>query len=333
MKYLAFKPGSTEYLTTMQSIVDKHIDQSPRPRVSSCRLTKQLRIPTSSTSTLNLLSHITAWWMGEDEESSTAPSLPPVDRTVQLFQTEIEALAPFGDMSNGDKSKIRVALTFPGWLTESQELCQIVEAAERMFGQVFVAVHPSAVYTALGYQFCQTPFDAYDCQEPGRLVTIDVEWDGLLSVTLSKTPIYNWAPFKAISAVSEHMNDSETVEWIDSVISSERPDMVAITGPGARRPHLQRLIECSEARPLIVNHQSSIPVDRVTAMGAAQFAKDSLERQSDGCWELLECIDIRQEADRIAGTFNPPENPSSWSLVSDRNQHVGVDVGPFWDPF
>lgn len=320
MEYIGSNSASIMYTNTMQSVIDRYIGQSPQYRKSTC--TKPQPRESSSLSSIfqNVLHYFTTWRKGGGLRLAADPLSTPVHPNVQLFREEIENLAPFVHMTSKQRSELWVALTFPGWLTDTEELCQIADAAQGIFRGIFVAEHSSAAYTAMGYELCRTPDDAFNCQGPGRITTVDIQNNHLTSITLSKTPILSWMQLEAISAVSQGMNKSAMVKWVESFVSNKRSDLVMITGPGARDQHLLHLIEHSQIGRLAIN-QSSIATDKVAVMGAAQFAKDTLERRFTGCWELPDCLDIRREADRIAGKFDPPSKPSVWSLLDGPRLH------------
>lgn len=325
VEYIGSNSASMKYTSTMRSVMDRYVGQPPQRRVSSCRM-PQPREPMLPSSYFQNVFHYFITWQRSWSQQLAADSFPTsVHPNAYLFRKEIEALAPFVHMSSEQRSRLSVALVFPGWLTETEELCQIVDAAARTFDQVFVADHPSAVYTAMGYELCRTPDSQFDCEGPHRITTVDIQSNDLVSTTLSKMPMYHWVPLEATSVVSKGMNNTEMGNLIDSFISTHRPDLVMITGLGAHSHRLQHFIERSQTGPLIED-QSLIPAEKVAVMGAAQFAKDTLERRFDGCWELPECLDIRREADRVAGKFSPPVKPSIWPLANGRTGHVHEEL-------
>lgn len=334
MEYIDSRLASENYTNAMQTVLDGYIGKKSRFYRSSCRQAKPRPSNSWPIGILKDMSrYLFSWRHGEEqylaEDSLSKPDIHPIARS---FLEELNNTEPFSHMSRKQKSRLSVALAFPGWLTETEELCQIMSVASELFGTVFAAEHPTAAYTAMGYDFCRTPDDAYDCQGPGRLTTIDIQNDHSVFVAQSRTPMSGWMPLEVRSAVYQDATEgaAKMVDWVELFISTLHSDLVMITGPGTASGdhHLRHLIMQSPTiAPLLIN-QSLIPSDRVVAMGAAQFAKDSLERRFDGCWELPECLDIRREADRIAGKFAPLITPTKWSLTDIRKGH---EVQQAWE--
>lgn len=311
----------------MQSIVDKQVGLPPQIRTSRCPQQQQQSPPSPSPFGQGLFHYFTTTLFRQSilrkrDRQQPAAEEPPasINPNVELFQAEMEALAPFVNMSSDQRSKISISISIPGWLTGTEEVCQIAEAAARTFGRVFVTEsHASASYTALGYELCRIDYGYFDCTGPGRIMTVDLQKNDLVVLSQVQTPLLYWATDPVTFAVSKGLSHSDKVEWINSFVSSQHPDMVMITGPGANEPHLQQAIQSSKASSLLIN-QSSVPADRVAAMGAAQAAKDNLERQFDDCGEPDECYMIRREADQIAGKFSPLR-PSIWPAAGLRHFH------------
>src|SRR5436305_4968219 len=116
----------------------------------------------------------------------------------------------------------------------------------------------------------------------------------------------------------EHDGDA-LVEWINSFVDTQNPDMVMMNGPNADVPHLRNAVLRSRAASRLID-QPSIPGHRAVVMGAAQAAKDRLESQIDDCSEPGECIEIRKQAVRITGECRVPE-PSLWPAVGRLHLH------------
>ena len=256
----------------------------------------------------------------DSQQPITKEPPAPIHPNVKLFRADMEALAPFVNISSDQRSKVSISISIPGWLTGTEEVCQVAEAATSTFGRDFVTEsHASASYTALGYELCRIDYGNFDCTGPGRIMTVDLQKNDLVVLSQIQTPLLHWATDPVTFSVSKGLSHSAKKEWINSFVSSQHPDMVMITGPGANEPHLLQAIQSSKASSLLIN-QSSVPADRVAAMGAAQVTKDNLERQIDDCGEFNECSIIRREADRIAGKLSPLK-PSIWPAAGLHRYH------------
>lgn len=312
----------------MQSIVDKYVGLPPQIRTSRCPQQQQQSPLSSSPFAQGLFHYFTTTLFHQNflrkraSQQPTTTKEPPalINPNVKLFQAEMEALAPFVNMSSDQRSKVSISISIPGWLTGTEEVCQIAEAATWTFGRVFVTEsHASASYTALGYELCRIDYGYFDCTGPGRIMTVDLQKNDLVVLSQVQTPLLYWATDPVVFSVSKGLSHSAKVEWINSFVSSQHPDMVMITGPGANEPHLLQAIQSSKASSLLIN-QSSVPADSIAAMGAAQAAKDNLERQIDDCGEFNDCYMTRREADRIAGKFSPLK-PSIWPAAGLHRYH------------
>lgn len=311
----------------MQSIVDKYIDQQPREHSSIlCKKGQKLSHSPGpikggfSSYFATALFSPYILWKQKVPLSAAESSYVIVDSNIQRFEAEMKALTPFAEMSNDQRSKISVSLTVPGWFTGTDEFCQLGEAVAGVFGRVSLSSHPSASYTAMGYELCPTQYEAFECNGPGRLMTIDFQKNNTMTLSLEETPSSIWTQSRVTFTVSQNLNHLEAVQSINSFIESTNPDLILISGPGTMQSHLQQVVRDSKANRLLID-QSLVPTDKVATMGAAQLAKDYLERQFDSCFELEICEAIRRDADRIAGKFRPPTSPKRWPLAAIRNWH------------
>jgi hypothetical protein len=98
---------------------------------------------------------------------------------------------------------------------------------------------------------------------------------------------------RSLNILSREHDDDALVEWINSFVDKQNPDMVMTNGPDADVPHLCNAVPRSRAASHLID-QPSIPGHRAVAMGAARTAKDRLESQIDDYSEPDECIEIRK---------------------------------------
>jgi hypothetical protein len=324
MVYVAYRPGSTEYQALMQSILNKEFGRSPQRRSTRCLRAEPP--PPPSPFDESFLSFLVALfslpkelWNKHAQQPVVQEPPVPVSPNAQLFKTQMEALPPFANMSAEQRLHVSVSISVPAWLTGTEEACQVIEAAVMTFGRVAKPESPpSASYTALGYELCRISYDAFDCTGPGRIMTIEFQSD-LIVMSLARTPLLEWSFDPLTFSVSGEHDGDALVEWIDSFVDTQNPDMVMMSGPNADVPHLRNAVLRSRAASHLID-QPSIPGHRAVAMGAARAAKDRLESQIDDCSEPKECIEIRKQADRIAGKYKVPK-PSIWPAVGRLHLH------------
>lgn len=101
--------------------------------------------------------------------------------------------------------------------------------------------------------------------------------------------------------------------------------MITVAGSGADLSIFQEALDLSNAAGQ-VKSSDTIEAKDVLVKGAAQAAKDALENHSTDCSEFLECLDIRREADRIAGKYKF-QRPGVWPAVNNRHWRLGEDLG------
>ena len=320
MVYLAYSPGSTDYQALMQSILNKEFNHPPQKRSTRCRAGPP---PPPSPFDESFPSFLVALFsfpkaLWDKYLQQPVVQEPPVlvSPNTQFFKDQIEALPPFANMSAEQRLHFapRVSFSHPAWLTGTEEACQVIEAAAMIFGPVAAAeTPPSASYTALGYELCRISYDAFDCTGPGRIMTIEFESDlTVMSLAWTASSVLDPLTF----SVSREHDDDALVEWIDSFVATQNPDMVMTTGPNANDPRLRNAVLRSRASSHLINQPyTSITSQRAVVMGAARVAKDRLESQGSDCGEWDECDEIRQQADRIAGKYNGPV-PPIWPAVA-----------------
>ena len=329
MAYLAYSPGSTEYQALMQSMLMKELDHPPQER--STRLYcggVSIRPPPSpfDESFLSFLVALfslpkTLWDKYFPEPVVQEPPVP-LNPNTQLFKDHMEALPPFANMSTEQRLNTPVVVSHPAWLTEKKVTCQAIEAASIIFREpVWTESPPSSSYTALGYEVCHKDYEAFECKGPGRIMTIEFEGD-LTTMSLLRTPLRSQFPLTF--SVSRRGEDDFLVEWINSFVDTENPDMVTATGSNANDTRLLNAVLRSRASPRLISQpNASTAGGRAVVMGAAREAKDSLERHGWDCWEPEECNEIRKQADRTAGKYNGPM-PSIWPAVARLWTHTDL---------
>ena len=327
MAYVGSSSASMEYNTLLQSLLEKEIGLPARRTGSHCLKSSPPHPPSPFDESflsflVALLSLPMEVWKNylQRQPVDKEVEMIPVNPHVQLFRTQMEALKPFADMSTEQRSHVAVSIAVPPWLTGTDEACEIIEAAELVFGEVLhLARTPWASYTAMGYELCTIDYEAFDCNGPGRIMTIEFRND-LATMSLARTPMLLWAQGPLIFTVSKGLIEDDLVQWINLFVDTEKPDLVMITGPSADAAYHHDAVLQSRAAPRLIN-QTSTFTDQVVAMGAAQETKNTLESQGEDCSEPDKCTKIRREPDRIAGKYKPPR-PATWpDVASERHVH------------
>ena len=191
---LASMVGSEEYRNLMSSTLGQHDAYEPRSTALKCpaRFWRAEPVPYDK-DILNLVHSCVDYFMEKlkdaFEPSKLSDYLPPSDPTTQMIQAQLLALQPFASISAEARSQVTVAVQIPPWLVASPYACNFREAAEATFGRVVGLESASlSAYTALGYELCRVSQEAYECNGPGRLVTL--EYDGhLATASIIKTPV------------------------------------------------------------------------------------------------------------------------------------------------
>lgn len=250
--------------------------------------------------------------------------IPSLDANEQMIQAQLLALEPFVDMNAEARSQVTVAIQIPPWLVASRLACKFLKAAEATFGRVggFESVS-SSTYTALGHELCRVAHEAYRCDGPGRLATL--EYDGYLAVaSIIKTPIgifdHMWTKYSVLTS----SNPAELSKWINSFLDACSPDMIALAGSGVGLSIFQQALELSNAVGRTEMDDAVKPED-IIVQGAAEVAKDYLETRDTDCSEFDECLDIHCEADRIAGEYQF-RRPKIWPAVNNRHWRTDYDI-------
>ena len=219
-------------------------------------------------------------------------------------------------MSFETRSKLDVHITVPPWLAATAESCEILEGAKLVFGHVLgIESALKAAFTAMGYELCAMAYEAFDCNESGRLMLAQLHKD-TVTLSLITTPIMvPWLTFQATKTNGEQ----DLHVWINQFVDSNRPDLAMISSSDVLdAAYLRRVLLQTRAGKLLID-QSPTFYYSVLSMGAAKAAKDILESPGTDCFEWDECLDIHREADRIAGKYNPIR-PATWpDVASSRN--------------
>ena len=228
------------------------------------------------------------------------------------------ALPPFAGLPPETLSQLAVAVVIPSWLAGTEEACQIAEAARRAFGRL-VAVErtPGAAYTAIGYNLCRIDHEAYDCRGPGRIMTLEHSCE-LFVASIMQTPLNHWFPHAVTFSARTGLSSKQFTDCINAFVDSQHPDGVLLAGAAADGPLLRDAVAKSHAAPYLID-QALVPSHQLLVIGAAQEAKDRLERHVDDCGELEDCTALRRKADLMAGRYVPPKPPP---LPSSRSRRV-----------
>jgi hypothetical protein len=226
-------------------------------------------------------------------------------------------LPPFTDMSPEKLSETSVGIQIPSWLMDREEVCHIIDAAERTFGRlVNVETPPSSAYTAAGYELCRISHEAFECEGPGNIMTL--EYDGNVAVaSVIQTPLLYWDRNPVTFSVRAGLTSKGMTEWINEFIQSQSPDKLLVLGSHVGDKLFMDAIANSRA----IVDSNDLALDRILGFGAAQAAKERLESHSDDCGEWEECDELRREADAIAGKYKAVK-PSSWPSTRFRHSEL-----------
>src|SRR5689334_6759151 len=112
MEHISSTYGSSEYCTLMQSIVDKYVGLPTQIQTSRCPQEPQSP-PSSYLFAQGFFHYFTTTIFRQKILRKRDSQLPitkeppaPINPNVKLFQAEIEALAPFVNMSSEQRSKV-----------------------------------------------------------------------------------------------------------------------------------------------------------------------------------------------------------------------------------
>ena len=320
--------GSDEYRQLMSSTLGRHDTDEPRSAALKCSARVWKAEPVPFDKDILKLMHSYADYLMQKIKLAFDPSklsefIPPLDHVEQMIQAQLSALQPFASMSAESRSQATVAIQVPAWLVASPYACSFRQVAEATFGRVVgLESASSSAYTALGYELCRVSQDAYDCDGPGRLAIF--EYDGhLATASIIKTPLDIFDRLETRYSTLTSHKSAELSEWINSFLDAGLPDMITLAGSDVDLSTFQEALELSNATGQ-VELGGFITVEDVLVKGAAQVAKDALENHNTDCSEFRECLDIRCEADRIAGKYMF-QRPNVWPAVN--NRHWRSDLG------
>jgi hypothetical protein len=199
------------------------------------------------------------------------------------------------------------------------------KVAEATFGRVVgLESASSSAYTGLGYELCRVSQDAYECDGPGRLAIF--EYDGhLATASVIKTPLDIFDRLETRYSTLTSHESAELSKWINSFLDACSPDMITLAGSDVDLSIFQEALDLSNAAGQ-VEPGGSVEVEDILVKGAAQAAKDALENHNTDCSEFRECLDVRREADRIAGKYRF-QSPKLWPAVNNRHWRLSSDLG------
>lgn len=314
--------GSEEYRNFMSSTLKQHDTYEPRSTALKClaRVWQAEPVPFDK-DILKMIRSYADYSMAKIRDRFDPPKIselpPPLDAIEQMLQSQILTLQPFASMSAESRSQVTVAIQIPAWFIASPYACSFWTVAEATFGRVVgLESTSSSAYTALGYELCRVSTDLYECDGPGRLAIF--EYDGhLATASVVKTPLDIFDRLHSRYSTLTSQESAEISKWIDSFLDACSPDMITLAGSDVNSSTFQNAINLSNAAGLI-QPSSPIEVEDILVKGAAQAAKDALENHNTDCDEFPECLDIRHEADRIAGKYSF-QRLKVWPAVNNRH--------------
>ena len=314
----------------MSSTLERHATYEPRSTALKCpaRIWKAEPIPFDK-DILKLMYSYADYLMKKIkdafEPSKISELIPPLDPTEQMIQAQILTLEPFASMSAESRSQVTVAIQILAWFVASPYACSFRQVAEATFGRVVgLESASSSAYTALGYELCRVSQEAYECDGPGRLAIF--EYDGhLATASMIKTPLDIFDRLETRYSTLTSNKSTELSKWINSFLDARSPDMITLAGSDVDLSTFQEALDLSNAAGQI-ELGGSVEVEDMLVKGAAQVAKDALENHNTDCGEFRECLDIRREADRIAGKYRF-QRPKVWPAVNNRHWRLSSDLG------
>ena len=313
--------ATQEYIDLVQNAQNEAIGQELRNRATRCveSLQNPLSLP-SDPSFLDSLMNIFRWpqelWKSTTNQRQI--ELPPLHPTAQLIQNQMLALPPFSSMTSETLSRSTIGIVIPSWLAGSELACHVAAAAERTFNRLAAFESPpSSAHAAAGYELCHISYDAFDCTGPGQIMTL--EYDGSTAVaSLMQTPLPSWSANPVTFSTRRGLASQAMTGWIDEFLQTERPERLILAGSRTTNVFFADALVKSRAVSILEKSRGSLPPEDVLVLGAAQAAKESLERQVDDCGEPKECVELRREADRIAGAYRALE-PAAWPISGPRH--------------
>ena len=298
----------------MQHALDEAIAQEPHGASLRCQFSRTREWKPKSSPT-TLLKHF--WRFLSKQQPAPLSPLSPLHPIAQVIQNEIFRVAPFANATSETLSEMSVALAIPSWLIGTEIAYHITEAASKTFNRRFnIDTIPSATFTAAGYELCRVSHDAFECDGPGRVMTLEYDED-MTVASIIQFPVSWWAPNPVTFSVQKGLDTQSMTEWIDSFINAQHPDHIILAGSNIDNKKFANALTQPKVTTLFCEQPSRLPPNRVVAFGAALTAKVNIESQKDDFEEPSECMRIRCEADVIAGAPRLPKQPSwpaIWSL-------------------
>ena len=179
------------------------------------------------------------------------------------------ALPPFNDMDSETLSKLTIAISLPPWLTDMPVACHLVSAASRTFGHLISLENPPfSGYTAAGYKLCRMSHEAFECDGPGRIMTLGCDDHACVASTI-QTPLMSWSPNPitySARAISRLQNLSA---WINSFADFQCPNHLMLIGDRANDALVSDAVAKSHAASYLIPSFPSIPPKDIVAFGTA----------------------------------------------------------------
>lgn len=322
--------GSEEYRSLMSSTLGRHNTSEPRLTALKCPARRWKAEPMPFDKDIFKVMRSYADYMMEKtkdafDSSNISELIPALDSTEQMIQAQLLALQHFASMSDELRSQVTVAIQIPAWFVASPYACSFRKVAEATFGRaVGLESASSSAFTALGYELCRVSQEAYECDGPGRLAIF--KYDGhLATASIIKTPLDIFDRLETRYSTLASNESSELSTWINSFLDACPPDMITLAGSDVDLNTFQEALHLSNAT-CQVESGGSVQVEDILVEGAAHAAKDALENHNTDCGEFRECLDIRREADRIAGKYKF-QQPKVWPAVNNRHWRSSSDLG------
>ena len=299
--------ASQEYKDLLQPILTQVTNLDPRRARPRCSVHGQYHQPREKS-----LWDFLPQYLKPFSKRNRRQSIP-LHPKAELFQSQLLELAPFAQMPPDALSKVSVGITIPSWLLDSDETCHLASAALSTFGRVVCfETPPSSAYTATGYELCRISYEAFECDGPGRIMTLEYN-NGLATASMVTTPVMSCFNDPVLFSLRNSTNSKDLAEWISAFIDRQRPDKLMLAGADTEDALFMEAIRDSDAVSYLDSH-ASLPANQVLAFGGAQAAKDKLESQIGDCEEWPECENLRIKADAIAGA-SMLSKPPIWPAI------------------
>lgn len=221
-----------------------------------------------------------------------------------MLQREIKTLLPFA-LHRGDLSSFRVRVAIPAYLQGTDLGCAIRYTSEAIFNNAVEFCNPAdAAFSTLAYHLCRIPSDYWPCDTPPRLMAIEhnekqhvafASWiDIRVGLNTASWDISRIDPLKATD---------ELRQWVESLVDEHDPDLLTFVGNEAMVSLLNKTTISPKIASRLVGQGSAITSQSAIALGAAQGAKELMDRQRTDCIQDQECDDIQQKADELVGEW------------------------------